>query len=166
MEAKHSGDAKLEKYYLSWEKIEKMCQDIANQIEKQNLKIDKIIAISRGGLIPGRILSGLLKNKNLSTIRVTFYTKPGVAKDKPHLAEDLSTDVTDKNVLIVDDVVESGKTLSLTYNYLKERGVKKIYSAALLDKIVDGKEKIMSPDFYSEKIANKWIVYPWEKFEE
>ncbi|MEM3431243.1 MAG: phosphoribosyltransferase [Candidatus Micrarchaeia archaeon] len=166
MDTKNCGDAKLEKYYLSWEKIEKLCQDIANQIEKQNVKIDKIIAISRGGLIPGRILSGILKNNNLSTIRVTFYTKPGVAKDRPHLAEDLSTDVTDKNVLIVDDVVESGKTLSLTYNYLKERGAKKVYTAALLDKIVDGKEKIMSPDFYSEKIANKWIVYPWEKFEE
>lgn len=166
MESKSNSDEKIETYYLSWEKIEKMCQNIAEQIEKQNIKIDKIIAISRGGLIPGRILSSLLKNKNLSTIRVTFYTKPGVAKDKPHLAEDLSTDVTDKNVLIVDDVVESGKTLSLTCNYLKERGAKKVYTAALLDKSVDGKEKIMSPDFYSEKITNKWIVYPWEKFED
>ncbi|MCS7109734.1 MAG: phosphoribosyltransferase family protein [Candidatus Micrarchaeota archaeon] len=153
----------MERYYVSWEKIENMCFDIANQIGKRNVKIDKIIAISRGGLIPGRILSGLLKNKNLSTIRVTFYTKPGVTKDKPHLAEDLSTDVTDQVVLVVDDVVESGKTLSLTKNYLIERGAKKVYTAALFDKYVEGKEKFLSPDFYSEKIENKWIIYPWEK---
>ncbi|MCX8202397.1 MAG: phosphoribosyltransferase family protein [Candidatus Micrarchaeota archaeon] len=156
----------IDRFYLSWEKIEEMCQKIASEINKKNIKIDKIIAISRGGLIPGRILSSLLRNKNLSTIRVTFYTKPGVAKDKPHLAEDLSTDITDKTVLIVDDVVESGKTLSLTYNYLKERGAKKIYTAALFDKHVDGKEKLTSPDFFCEKISNKWIVYPWEKFDE
>lgn len=155
----------MDKYFLTWEKIENMCIQIVEQIKNKNIKIDKIIAISRGGLIPGRIISGILNNSNLSTIRVTFYTKPGVAKDKPHLAEDLSTDVTNKNILVVDDVVESGKTLSLTYNYLMERGAKKVFTAALLDKKVDGKVKLMSPDFFAERIENKWIVYPWEKFE-
>ena len=154
-----------EKYYLSWDRIEKMCIQISEEIKAKNVRIDKIIAVSRGGLIPARIISGLLNNKNLSTIRVTFYTKPGVTKDKPHLAEDLSTDVTDKHVLVVDDVVESGKTLFLTNNYLLERGAKKVITAALLDKYVDGKEKAMVPDFFSERIDNKWIVYPWERLE-
>ena len=158
----NTGD---EKYFLSWDRIEEMCVHISEDIQKRNVKIDKIIAVSRGGLIPARILSSLLNNKNLFTIRVTFYTKPGVTKDKPHLAEDLSTDVTDKNVLVVDDVVESGKTLALAQNYLRERGAKKVFTAALLDKYVDGKEKAAVPDFFCEKIDNKWIVYPWEKFE-
>ncbi len=77
----------------------------------------------------------------------------------------MSTDVTDKNVLVIDDVVESSKTLALALNYLKERGAKKVFTAVLLDKYVDGKEKAVVPDFFSEKISNKWIVYPWEKFE-
>ena len=161
MEADNGG----ERYPLSWDRMEQMCVQISEDIRSKNVKIDKIIAVSRGGLIPARILSGLLNNKNLFTIRITFYTKPGVTRDTPHLAEDLSTDVTDKNVLVVDDVVESGKTLALARNYLKERGARKVFTAALLDKHVDGKEKAAVPDFFCEKIDNKWIVYPWEKFE-
>lgn len=161
----NGADRELDKFYLEWNDIEEMCFDIYKKMISKNIKIDKIIAISRGGLIPGRILSSLFNNKNLSTIRVTFYTKPNVTKDKPHLAEDLSTDVTDKTILVVDDVLESGKTLSLTYNYLIERGAKKVYTAVLINKNVEGKEKLLNPDFFSKEIGNKWIVYPWEKFE-
>ena len=156
-------NADTNKLILSWEDIENMCFDLAKKIESQNIKIDKIIAVSRGGLIPGRILSSLLNNKNLSTIRVTFYIKPNQTKETPHLAEDLSTDVTGKTVLVVDDVLESGKTLKLTYNYLMERGAKKVYTAVLINKFVDGKEKQIEPDFFSMKTYGKWIVYPWEK---
>jgi hypoxanthine phosphoribosyltransferase len=155
----------VDKLFLSWEDIDRLCLDLAKNIKAKNIKIDKIIAVSRGGLIPGRILSSLLANKNLSTIRVTFYIRPNQTKETPHLVEDLSTDVTGKTILVVDDVLESGKTLKLAYNYLMERGAKKIYTAVLINKFVDGKEKQIEPDFFSMEITNKWIVYPWEKTE-
>ncbi len=61
-----------EKYFLSWDKIEQMCIHISNDIKAKNVKIDKIIAVSRGGLIPARILSGLLDNKTFSLSELHF----------------------------------------------------------------------------------------------
>lgn len=63
-------------------------------------------------------------------------------------------------MLIVDDVIETGKTLQLTEHYLMSRGAKKTYIAVLLKK---NRKTLVKPDFYSQT-TDKWVVYPWEKY--
>jgi len=153
-------NVEAQKLYLTWDDIELMCVDIHRKMKRKRIKPDIIVGVSRGGLIPARILSGLLNNKNLSTMRVTFYSRPGITKKRPRIAEDLSTDINGKVVLIADDVIETGKTLRLTKNYLMSRGAKKAYIAVLLKK---DRKTLIKPDFYS-RTTGKWIVYPWEKY--
>jgi len=154
------SDGQMQKLYLTWDDIERMCFDIHRKMKRKHVKPDIIVGVSRGGLIPARILSDLLDNKNLSTMRVTFYSRPGVTKTKPRIAEDLSTDINGKTVLIADDVIETGKTLKLTKDYLMNRGAKKAYIAVLLKK---NKKTLVEPDFYS-RTTDRWIVYPWERY--
>jgi hypothetical protein len=160
--AESGSQAGLEKLHLTWEDIESMCNDIHAQVQSKGIKPDIIMGVSRGGLIPARILSSLFKNKNLSTIRVTFYTKPGVTKPYPRLAEDSAADVNGKTLLIVDDVIETGKTLDLAKRHFNDKGAKKIYIAVLLKK---DREMLLQPDFHS-RMTDKWVVYPWERFDD
>ncbi|VVB73647.1 Xanthine phosphoribosyltransferase [uncultured archaeon] len=150
----------IQKLHLTWDDIDAMCVDVYGKMRRRHVRPDIIVGVSRGGLIPARILSGLLNNKNLSTMRVTFYSRPGVTKKRPRIAEDLSTDINGKTILIADDVIETGKTLQLTKNYLMSRGAKKAYIAVLLKK---NRKTLVKPDFYS-RTTDKWIVYPWERY--
>ncbi len=154
--------AQPDKTHISWNDIESLCVNLHKKMKKARISPDLIMGVSRGGLIPGRIISGIFQNKNLSTIRVKFYTKPGVTIARPQIIEDSAADVKGKSILIVDDVIETGKTLSLVKRHFYSKGAKKLYLAVLFNK--KGK-KIVEPDFYGKLADGKWIVYPWEKYE-
>lgn len=63
------------------------------------------------------------------------------------LVQDLDTSVKDKNILIVEDIVDTGKTLSFLIKYLKERGAKDIKIATLINKEKRRKYDFPSPDY-------------------
>ena len=58
---------------LSWNKNYEYLIRLAKRINESGFKPDIIVGISRGGLIPSRIISDILDNPNLATIRVEFY---------------------------------------------------------------------------------------------
>ena len=151
----------LAKERLDWNDIEEMCVDVSKKVKQKKVRPDLIIAVSRGGLIPGRILSSYLKNKNLSVIRVRFYAGQGERTKRPIIIEEATVDVKGKTLLVVDDVLETGKTLELVKKYFSERGARQVYLAVLIQK--KRKQKV-SPDFFS-RTSDKWIVYPWEEFD-
>jgi len=150
------------KIHVGWAEIEKTCFMISKKLTKAKIHPDIILGVSRGGLIPARILSGMLRNNALSTVRVKFYTKPGETIKKPIILEDSFADVKGKTLLIVDDVIESGKTLKLVKEHFYSKGAKNVYLTVLFNK---KKNKLIEPDFYAKIIDDKWIVYPWEKYE-
>ena len=147
----------MDKMKLIWGDVDKICRQLAKKV-KRKFKPDLILAVSRGGLIPGRLLSEHLNNKNITALRIAFYKSPGSTFKKPKVLEELKTAVRKKRILVVDDVTESGKTLILVKHYLEERGAKEVKFATMFHKM---KSKI-KPDFYI-RITDKWIVYPWEK---
>ena len=129
---------------------------LADKISK-SFKPDVILAISRGGLVIARILSDILDIKNLLVIGVGFYTDIGKTNKEPILLQKVDNDLTNKNILLVDDVSDSGKTLVFTKDYLLEKNV-----AVLKTVTIHFKPKsILKPDYFIGE-TNKWIVYPWE----
>jgi hypothetical protein len=151
----------IKKEKLSWNDIEEMCRDISSKIRKKRIKPDIMVAVSRGGLIPGRIMSSYLKNRNLSVIRVQFYARQGERAKKPIIVEETNSNVKGRTLLVIDDVLETGKTLELVRDYFNDKGAKKVYLAVLIKK---NKKQRLKPDFYS-RTSDKWIVYPWERFD-
>ncbi|MFN3527886.1 MAG: TIGR00725 family protein [Candidatus Altarchaeaceae archaeon] len=141
---------------LSWNDIERMCKKLK---EKINFDADIIVGISRGGLVPARILSDLLDIKNLEIIKIESYTGIGTKKE-PKITRELLIDIKDKNVLLVDDVADTGESLILAKEYLLKKFPKNLKIATLHYK---PKSKII-PDYYVEE-TEKWIIYPWEKNE-
>lgn len=140
----------------TWNQIYRLLLKQANKICKSGFKPDIIVGVCRGGWISARILSDLLDNANLASVRVERYVGIGKAKDAK-LTQVLSTDVGCKKVLVVDEVADSGESLSLAVAHVLERGAEEVKTATLYYK----HQSIFKPNYY-EKETECWVVFPWE----
>lgn len=138
---------------ISWQQYEEDCLKLAGKLKKK--KINKIVAISRGGLVVARILSDLLSIP-ISQITIESYQR---LKQKRHvtITEVPSTNFSGMSILIVDEIADSGRTFKRALSYFKNFQVKKIYTLAL---IIKSHTKPL-PDFWSKKI-DAWIIFPYE----
>ncbi len=141
----------------TWCQIYSMLLHQASEIRHSGFKPDVIVGVSRGGWIPARVLSDLLENPNLASLKVEYYVGIGKTRNSPLLAQCLSADVRGKNVLVVDEISDHGKSLRLSTDHVVQRGACEVKTATLYSKPWTA----FKPD-YCEKETRKWIVFPWE----
>jgi uncharacterized protein len=141
----------------TWNQIYEMLLCQAQKIKTQNYKPDIIVAIARGGVVPARILSDLLEIPSLSFIQIEFYTNINQTLQEPTLKQTLTTNVTSKKILLIDDISDTGKSLKLAKTHLQHQGAIEIKTATLYKK----PQSVTTPDFY-EKQTTDWVVFPWD----
>lgn len=144
----------------SWDDIFDMCVEGADKIGQLGIDFDIIIALSRGGLIPGRLISDLLEIRDVIVLDVKYYFGIGLKIDKPRVTEMVRTSITSKNILLVDDVVDSGESIKAAAEYLSsfKPKVMKIFTLHVKPK------RIINPDIFIKE-TSAWIIYPWEPLE-
>jgi hypothetical protein len=141
----------------TWDQIYAMLVRQAGKIRCSGFKPDVIVGVTRGGLVPARILSDLLGACELATVGVKFYVGVAETRSEPVLKQSVSADVTEKKALLVDDVADSGKSLLLAKEHLKYQGVEEVRVATVYRKPLSA----LTPDFY-EKETSRWVVFPWD----
>jgi hypothetical protein len=134
--------------------------DLAVKIKSSKEKYDLILGVARGGLIPARILGDFLLIKDIRILYARYYSKPYETFEKPKIYSESVGDVTDKKILIVDDVADTGDTLIEIKKYLESKHAKKVDIAVIYKKPWN-KAKIK----YFSKETDAWIVFPWEFLE-
>ncbi len=141
---------------ISMEKLNELMFKLCKKLK--NYSPDVIVGILRGGVVPALWISHYLKNKNMYSIKINFYE--GTEKGKePELEQGLPIEIKGKKILLVDDVSDSGGTLSYALGYLKTKKPAEIKVATL--HIKEGTELV--PDFWVEKVSKEtWLSYPWE----
>jgi len=144
----------------SWNYIYELCIHVADQIRRSKYKPDLLVAVARGGWVPGRILSDLLENPNIATIKVEHYVDIYKTRAKPEITQPLPIDIKGKKILIVDDIADSGKSLKLVKEYLLRQGASDVKICALYYK----PWSIVTPDF-SARVTDAWICFPHEIYE-
>ena len=152
-----SKEIKLKFLTLTWKKVQQLSYRVCDQILKERFKPDIIVGVMRGGWIPARIMLDILDVKTLAALEIKFYKGIGEVKERPVLTQPLIVNIRDKKVLIVDDVVDTGKSLSVAVETLKLYGPLQIKTAALVVK----PWSIINPDFYALK-TDAWVIFPWE----
>jgi hypothetical protein len=152
------------KKIVSWKNIEDGCLSIAEKIPAND--IDLIIAIARGGLVPARILANYLNVSKIVTVGASIYDKNNQKADNIDIYQNIGTDfkekklISESNVLVVDDLSDSGDTFAyILLSLCETTAPRSVKSAALYVK--PGAKYV--PDFYYSKLKTKpWIVFPWE----
>jgi hypoxanthine phosphoribosyltransferase len=93
----------------------------------------------------------------LEFIRLSSYGSSTTSSGKVNAVDIQLPDLNGKNVLIIEDIVDSGKTLSHLVRYLKERGAASVKTCALLDK-PERRTVGYNPDYRGKIIPDKFVV--------
>ena len=143
---------------LNWEDFEKFGAELAEDIKKDDISFNGIVSIARGGLVLGRMLSDKLELP-LHTIHTNRY-KIGNNHTTESIASGIITGNQELsgNILVVDDLTQSGVTLEKVVRKLKRiDNVKLIKSATIYNK----NNSKFKPNYYV-KSTEKLIVFPYE----
>lgn len=137
--------------------VSRLSRKLAHKIQDSGFSPDIIICIARGGYIPARLICDALDIYNLTSIGIRHYAGSDKS-ESAQLIDPLSIDIQGMNVLLVDDINDTGDTLQLALDYLKGLKPKKIKVAVLHHKVISS----LIPDYYAQKIIHwRWITYPW-----
>lgn len=88
---------------------------------------------------------------------VSSYGTSTTSSGEVRILKDLSTTVEGKSVLIVEDIVDTGLTLSYLTKVMESRGVKKVAIATLLTK-PSRRERAVNVDYIGYEVADKFVV--------
>jgi uncharacterized protein len=152
--------------WVSWQEYERAIEALALKIHRSGWRFDLILCLARGGLRPGDILSRIF-NLPLAVLSTSSYRedtgrKQGDLDIARHIS--LSKGKVAGNVLLVDDLVDSGITLQQVHHKLSEQfpDVNEIKTAVIWYKACS----IFAPDFYLSYLqSNPWIHQPFEVYD-
>jgi hypoxanthine phosphoribosyltransferase len=150
-------EAEAEFEVPTWSQIYAMLVSQAEKIRCSGFQPDVIVGITRGGWVPARVLADLLEVTDLVTVGVEFYVGVAETRSEPVLTQAVFSDVAGRKVLLVDDVADTGKSLQLAKEYLRQQGAKEIRVASVYYKPFS----VIKPDYY-EKETRGWVVFPWD----
>jgi hypothetical protein len=148
---------------VSWSAVQSLAHRLAAKIVASGYRPDLIVAIGRGGYVPGRLLSDWLGIMDLTSFKIEHYRHT----EKRHAARvryPLPEGVAGRRVLLVDDVADSGETFAVALEHLAQRGPPaEARSAVLHFKTVSP----YRPDFHAKTVRDwRWILYPWAVMED
>lgn len=141
----------MEKLYLSWEDIVKNSCEFADNLKKQR-HWTKLVAITRGGLVPAALLARCLGIKYIDTICLNSYDDAEDLQKETDVLKEIRN--SGSEFLVIDDLVDTGKTMKFVQEMLPNA-----YRACLYAK-PKGVQYIHS--YHTLYPQETWLVFPWE----
>ena len=161
------GDALHE----TWDSVYALSLKLANQIAddcvKSGQQFDAIVVVPRGSYYPVNIIArefGFGSTELLHAC-ISSYAQPGQQKEQIELGQmPTAQQIKGKDLLIIEEVCETGKTLQFLVDHLHKQGARAVKVGTLHYKPSRSQTGYV-PDWYATK-TDRWIVYPWEEREE
>jgi len=142
------------------EEIARRNSELAKEIASSEPDNPLVIAILKGSFVFAadliRAMHGAGISPEVEFISISSYGA-GTEAGKPTILRDVETDVKDRNLYIIDDILESGGTLAFTKNLMETRGAKSVSLIAMLDKPTKRKADI-NADFVGFECPDKFMV--------
>lgn len=144
---------------ISEEEVSKRIREIAAEISKEyEGKHIHMICVLKGGVYFMTELSKhLTVSCSLDFMSVSSYGNATVSSGKIKIKKDLDESIEGKDVLVVEDIIDSGRTLSYLLEDLGSRGPKSLKLCTLLDK-PDRREREVKVDYVGFTIPDAFVV--------
>ncbi|MBS1263106.1 MAG: Xanthine phosphoribosyltransferase [Methanonatronarchaeales archaeon] len=149
----------------TWDYIYDLCLDVADQVKDSGYGPDVIVALARGGWFPGRVLCDLLGLDDLESLKIEHYVGTARTGEDPHIRYPVAPDAVEgKDVLVVDDITDTGKSLSWAVDHIEEEHSPGRVDTAVLQFL---ESSTASPGYVGEVLDEwAWIIYPWNFIED
>ena len=148
----------------NWDYIYDLCRHVSNDVKKSGYEPDTIIALARGGWFAGRVLCDFLGLNDLTSLKIEHYVGTANAGSGPVIKYPLADNAVEgKNVLIVDDITDTGKSVAHAKEYVTKQNPKEVRTAVLQHLYTSE----IKPDYCGEVLEDwAWIVFPWNFIED
>lgn len=143
---------------VSWDQFHRDARALSWRLSGQG-KWEAIVCVTRGGLVPAAIIARELDIRIIESVSIVSYTEydkqgelkilKGVA---PHIVEMGKGE--GGSVLIIDDLVDTGKTAQMVRSLLPKAHFATVYAKPLGRPLVD--------TFVTEVSQDTWIFFPWD----
>jgi uncharacterized protein len=150
---------------VSYEEMSKWTASVAKKIRECHCKPTVIVGLTRGGWVPARLLCDHLEVKKLYAVKTEHWGVTANQDGKAILTQELNASIEKESVLVVDDITDTGESLTLAMAHLFKMRPRELKSATLLH-ITHSK---MEPDFYSIRVPEEkwtWFIFPWNLHED
>ena len=114
---------------ITWDRFAELARTLVEKLAPFN--IDAVVGTARAGLFPATAVCLMLR-RELYPARVSRRVNDEVKFQHPQWIVDVAADVKDKVVAVVDEIADTGETLALVAERVKERGAKQVITAALV----------------------------------
>ena len=121
---------------LSEEEVDRRIQEIGEQISRDyaGKKVHLVCVLKGGSFFMCELAKRISVPVTLDFMSVSSYGMDTKSSGVVKIVKDLDDSIKGKNVIVVEDVVDSGRTLSYLLDMLKDRGPKSLRLCTLLDK--------------------------------
>jgi xanthine phosphoribosyltransferase len=142
---------------VSWDQFHRDCRALTWRLSALG-PFHAVVAITRGGLVPAAIVARELGVRVIDTVCIASYDHQ--AQGELQVLKGVSADTaklgggTGQGLLIVDDLVDTGKTARLVRELLPDAHFAAVYAKPMGKPLVD--------TFITEVSQDTWIYFPWD----
>ena len=141
--------------YISWSEYGNLADALADKVRANGMLFILFVVIEMGGIPVAMVVSDHL-NVKIDFVNVKSYDDIG-RRSPPRILTTLTEGVTGKDVLLVDDLVDQGDTMTFMKKFLLDQKPRSLETAVMFKK----PWSTVEPDYYLESVS-EWIVFPFE----
>ncbi|MEM7546588.1 MAG: xanthine phosphoribosyltransferase [Pseudomonadota bacterium] len=145
-------------FHISWDQMHRDSRALAWRLEGKGPNESggwtAIVAITRGGMVPACIIARELNVRVVDTISVKSYDHQSQAEAKVLKSPDAEISGDGDGILIIDDLVDSGRTLEVVRDRYPKAHFATVYAKP--------KGRPMVDTFITEVSQDTWIFFPWD----
>ncbi len=141
--------------------LDGICETLAKEIDRDYADSEKLVLV---GVLKGSVtfMTDLMRKlktpAQIDFMRVSSYGDSTVSSGNVNIILDLQRpSLPSEDILIVEDIVDSGRTLKYLVAYLKNKGAKSVRTVTLLDK-PERREVDFQPEYVGKQIDNKFVI--------
>ncbi len=144
-------------FHISWDQIHRDSRALAWRLEKMGPDAGAwkaVVAITRGGMAPAMIIARELDIRTVDTISIKSYDHQKQSEAVVLKAPDADIIGDGEGILIIDDLVDTGKTLEVVKSRYPKAHIATVYAKP--------KGRPMVDTFITEVSQDTWIFFPWD----
>jgi len=150
---------------FTWKHIDTLVKHLVRSVKNTSVEYDVIVGVLRGGMVPAVILSHSLNIRTIipiSSIR-TLDDSVNASKHEPYIYADQKEiqRLKGKRILLVDDILGSGQTLSEVRHLLQKHHPQLITSVVLVTNLDNLTNSSNKADMCGKEVRG-WVIFPWE----
>lgn len=152
----------IERILVSEGEINEIVRRIAAEIDRDYAGDDSklvLLCILKGSVVfMGELMKRISLPVEIDFMKVSSYCGGTSTSGRVNIILDIHrADLSNCNILIVEDIIDSGRTLSYLSEYLRLKGAKSVRTCTLLDK-PDRREVEFEPDYIGKVIPDEFVV--------